>query len=261
MSRHIIRDAWRHLTAMTPARIALGRAGASLPTDEVLRFGLAHAQARDAVHTPFEADALAQEIEALGFATLRVATGAPDRATYLRRPDYGRKLAPESRTMLEGARGDPVDLVLLVADGLSSTAIHTQAARFLAAFKIWIEREKWRLAPVVIAHQGRVALGDEVGELLRGRLVAVLIGERPGLSSPDSLGIYLTYGPRVGRTDAERNCISNIRDGGLAHDLAAFKLAWLAREGLKRQLTGVNLKDESDLLPAGDDRTALPGVR
>ena len=261
MSRHIIRDAWRHLTAMTPARIALGRAGASLPTGEVLRFGLAHAQARDAVHTPFEADALAQKIEALGFASLRVATGAPDRATYLRRPDFGRRLAPESRTMLEAARGDPVDLVLLVADGLSSTAIHAQAARFLAAFKPWIEREKWRVAPVVIAHQGRVALGDEVGELLRGRLVAVLIGERPGLSSPDSLGIYLTYGPRVGRTDAERNCISNIRDGGLAHALAAFKLAWLAREALKRRLTGVNLKDESDMLPSGEDRSTLPGAR
>jgi len=252
MSRHIIRDAWRHLIAMTPARIALGRTGASLPTHEVLRFGLAHAQARDAVHTPFDADTLAQEIEALGFPTLRVATGAPDRATYLRRPDFGRKLAPDSRTVLEAARDGPVDLVLLVADGLSSTAIHTQAARFLAAFKPWIERERWTLAPVVIAHQGRVALGDEVGEIFRARLVVVLIGERPGLSSPDSLGIYLTYGPRVGRTDAERNCISNIRDGGLAHDLAAFKLAWLAREAITRQLTGVNLKDESDLLPAGD---------
>jgi ethanolamine ammonia-lyase small subunit len=260
MSRHVIRDAWRHLVSLTPARIALGRTGASLPTREVLRFGLAHAQARDAVHTPFEADALAEEIEGLGFPALRVATLAGDRATYLRRPDYGRKLSPESRETLESARGDKVDLVLLVADGLSSTAIHAQAAKFLAAFKPWIERERWKTAPVVIAHQGRVALGDEIGEIFRARLAVVLIGERPGLSSPDSLGIYLTYGPKVGRSDAERNCISNIRDGGLSHELAAYKLAWLAREALIRNLTGVNLKDESDLLPPPAGRAALPGA-
>lgn len=245
---YVLRDSWRRLAAMTPARIALGRAGSGLPTGEVLRFALAHAQARDAVHTPFDAAAVEEGIAALGFETMRLASAAPARDAYLRRPDLGRKLSPESRAMLEARGIGPVDLALVVADGLSSTAVHVQAVPFLAAFKARVAEAGWSIGPVVVASQARVALGDEVGELMKARAVAVLIGERPGLSSPDSLGLYLTFAPRVGRTDAERNCISNVRGEGLSHDLAAFKLAWLLREALARQLTGVSLKDESDLL-------------
>lgn len=250
---HVHKDSWRRLAAMTPARIALGRAGSGLPTGEVLRFALAHAQARDAVHTPFDADGVEQAIAALGFETLRVASAAPARDAYLRRPDLGRTLAAESRAALE-ARAQvpvdqvPVDLALVVADGLSSTAVHVQAVPFLEAFRGWIGKAGWSLAPVVVASQARVALGDEIGELLRARAVVVLVGERPGLSSPDSLGLYLTFEPRAGRTDAERNCISNVRGEGLSHEHAAFKLAWLLRQAFERRLTGVSLKDESDLL-------------
>jgi ethanolamine ammonia-lyase small subunit len=248
VSNHVAVDAWQTLTRMTPARIALGRAGSSLPTAEVLRFSLAHAQARDAVHAPFDAEGLTREIEASGCATLLVSSAASSRAIYLRRPDLGRRLSADSRHMLEAAPTDAVDLALVIVDGLSATAIHAQALPFLRAFTPWIAKEGWRVAPVVIAQQARVALGDEVGEILKARAVALLVGERPGLSSPDSLGIYLTHNPRIGRSDAERNCISNVRPEGLTHDRAAFKLAWLLRQALQRQLTGVTLKDESDLL-------------
>ncbi len=244
----IDRDPWERFARHTPARIALGRTGASLPTREVLRFALAHAQARDAVHTAFEVEETRSGIAALGFDTVRVTSAAPARDTYLRRPDLGRRLSDESRAALAAQARPPVDLALVVADGLSSAAVHAQALGFLAAFKPWIEREGWSLAPVVLAEQARVALGDEAGELLRARAVLVLIGERPGLSSPDSLGLYLTFAPRPGRSDAERNCISNVRAEGLSHADAAFKLAWLLREALRRSLTGVALKDDSDLL-------------
>ncbi|MFK8250962.1 ethanolamine ammonia-lyase subunit EutC [Ancylobacter terrae] len=244
----VIEDAWQKLARFTPARIALGRAGTGLPTREVLRFALAHAQARDAVHTPFDAAAVEAGIAGLGLPTLTVASAAPARDAYLRRPDLGRKLSEESRAALATGGHPPVDLAIVVADGLSSTAVHRQAVPFLAAFQRWIGEAGWSLAPVVVASQARVALGDEVGSLLRARAVVVLIGERPGLSSPDSLGVYLTFAPKVGRSDAERNCISNVREEGLSHELAAFKLAWLLREALVRQLTGVSLKDESDLL-------------
>ncbi|MEE7476076.1 ethanolamine ammonia-lyase [Methylobacterium hispanicum] len=185
------------------------------------------------------------------------ASRAEDRATYLRRPDLGRSLAPESRDALAAAAGEPCDLALLVADGLSARAIHENAVPVIEAFRPHAEKAGWRLAPVVVAGQARVALGDAVGEALRARAVAVLIGERPGLSSPDSLGIYLTFGPRPGRSDAERNCISNVRAAGLAPDAAAFKLAWLIGQALSRGLTGVHLKDESDrALEAPDLRAA-----
>jgi len=245
---YVIEDVWRKLAGITPARIALGRAGTGLPTREVLRFALAHAQARDAVHTPFDSARMAAEIGALGFETIEIASAAPARDAYLRRPDLGRRLSEESRAVLRGKAGAEVDLVLVVADGLSSTAIHAQAVPFLAAFKVRIAEAGWSTGPVAVASQARVALGDEVGEILKARAVAVLIGERPGLSSPDSLGLYLTLAPKLGRTDAERNCISNVREDGLSHEHAAFKLAWLLREALARRLTGVNLKDESDVL-------------
>lgn len=238
-------DTWARLQRLTPARIGLGRAGTGLPTIEVLRFGLAHAQARDAVHTPMDSAEVARGIEGLGFSTLTVSSAAPDRATYLRRPDLGRTLSDESRDGLAATPAEPVDLAIVVADGLSARAVHEGAAEFLAAFKPHVAKAGWTLAPVVVATQGRVALGDGIGAALKARAVVVLIGERPGLSSPDSLGIYLTLDPRIGRSDAERNCISNVRPAGLSHDLAAFKLDWLLREAVMRGITGVNLKDGS----------------
>ncbi len=257
----VIPDPWQALRALTPARIALGRTGCSLPTREVLRLGLAHARARDAVHRPLDAPAVAASIEALGFATLRVASAASSREAYLRRPDLGRRLSPGSRRDIETLPVAAVDLVLVVADGLSSAAIHAHAAALLAALRPAIAAAGWTLAPVVIATQARVALGDEIGESLRARASVVLVGERPGLSSPDSLGLYLTFAPRVGRSDAERNCISNIRTEGLSCDAAAVKLAWLLKEAFRRGLTGIALKDESDAhrLEGGSD-PALPPV-
>ncbi|MFB0492878.1 ethanolamine ammonia-lyase small subunit [Methylobacterium sp. OAE515] len=251
-------EIWRRLAGLTPARIGLGRAGSGLPTREVLRFGLDHAQARDAVHAPLDAETVAHGIEDLGFATRAVSSRAPDRATYLRRPDLGRRLAPEDRTALQ-AEAAQADLALVVADGLSARAVHENVVPFLAAFKPHAEKAGWTVAPIVLARQARVALGDEIGGALAARAVAVLIGERPGLSSPDSLGIYLTFGPRLGRSDAERNCISNVRSAGLTHDLAAFKLDWLLTRALKLGLTGVALKDESDqILIGAAQAAALP---
>jgi ethanolamine ammonia-lyase small subunit len=241
------RDPWAELARCTPARIALGRTGSSLPTREVLAFALAHARARDAVHAPFDPGRLAQALTALGLETLEIASEATDRARYLRRPDHGRRLSAASHAMLSGRGAAPRDVALVVGDGLSAAAVHRHAAPLIAEFLPLMVAAKLSIAPVVIARGARVALGDEIGELLHARAVAVLIGERPGLSSPDSLGVYLTFAPRPGRTDAERNCISNIRPQGLAYDVAASKLAWLVREALRRGLTGVGLKDESDL--------------
>ena len=251
------RDPWTHLAALTPARIALGRAGPGLPTREVLGFALSHAQARDAVHTPFAAEPVAEAIAALGLATLAVESAAPDRATYLRRPDLGRRLSDRARDRLALLKAPPCDLALVVADGLSSAAVHAHAAPLIAA--LLPRLEGLSIGPVAIARQGRVALGDEIGAALGARMVAVLIGERPGLSAPDSLGVYLTFAPQVGLSDAARNCISNIRGEGLSYDEAAFKLAWLIGEARRLGLTGVSLKDESDLArlpPAGG--AALP---
>jgi ethanolamine ammonia-lyase small subunit len=244
VSAPVTPDPWTALRRHTPARIALGRTGSSLPTSEVLSFALAHAQARDAVHAPFEAEATAAAIEALELETRIVDSAAPDRASYLRRPDLGRMLSEPGRAAL--SMGGPHDLAIVIADGLSSTAVHAHAAPLVEALLPAIREAGWRLAPVVIARQARVALGDEVGALLGARLVILLVGERPGLSSPDSLGAYITFGPRVGRTDAERNCVSNIRGEGLGYAAAAFKLTWHAREALRLGLTGVALKDESD---------------
>lgn len=243
------------LARLTPARIALGRAGASLPTREVLRFGLAHAQARDAVHTPFQPDMIAAGLAALGLETVAVESAARSRAEYLRRPDLGRGLSPEGRAAL-AARESACDLAIVVADGLSSTAVQQNAAELIAALLPFLRRQGLALAPVVIAAQSRVALGDAAAQALGARAALVLIGERPGLSSPDSLGAYLTFGARAGLTDAARNCVSNIRPGGLEAGHAAFKLAWLIDQAFRRGLTGVDLKDESDAALEGGMRPA-----
>ncbi len=240
------RDPWKHLRARTPARIALGRTGASLPTREVLSFALAHAQARDAVHARLDRSALAVQMRALGLDTVVAESEARDRATYLRRPDLGRQLDDRSRERIKAAvRNETCDLVLMIGDGLSATAVASHAPALVEAVLLHVNALGLKLGPTVIALGARVALGDEVGELLGARLVAVLIGERPGLTAADSLSVYLTYLPRRGRTDAERNCISNIRPGGLAPEVAAANLAWLVKAALAMQVTGVALKDRS----------------
>ena len=240
-----VRDPWAKLARWTPARIALGRAGASLPTREVLGFALAHARARDAVHALLDAGAISRQLGELELESIENESDATERDLYLRRPDYGRRLSAASRDRLAERDAKPADLALVIGDGLSAAAVHAHAAKLIAAFLPHAAQLELSLAPIVIARGARVALGDEIGALLQARAVAMLIGERPGLSSPDSLGVYLTFSPRPGRTDAERNCISNIRTEGLDYPLAAFKLAWLVREALRRSLTGVKLKDES----------------
>jgi ethanolamine ammonia-lyase small subunit len=258
---HATIDPWQDLRRHTAARLALGRAGASMPTDEILRFGYAHAQARDAVHVALEVDELCIALTDAGVSTLRVHSAAADRAQYLLRPDLGRRLDTGSVEQLQATVDTALncDLLIVVADGLSSLAIHRNALPLIDAIRAQAPAG-WTLGPVVIAEQGRVALGDEIGELLGARMVAVLIGERPGLSSPDSLGIYLTSAPRVGRHDAERNCISNVRPEGLDIPTAARKLWWLATAATALGTTGVALKDRSDetLLPAAPQADALP---
>jgi len=229
------------LRRFTPARVGLERAGNAIGTRELLAFQLAHARARDAVHGPFDTGALATEIEAAGMQTLAVASAARDRPEYLRRPDLGRRLDGASRRAV-GETGGPWDVVFVVADGLSPLAVQTQAAALLRAVAERLDRAEWRIGPVAIASQGRVALGDEIGEAMGAALTVMLIGERPGLSAADSMGVYLTWSPRAGRTDAERNCISNIRAEGLSTGAACELLVFLMRESRRRCLSGVALK-------------------
>jgi ethanolamine ammonia-lyase small subunit len=242
---------WAEWREATPARLALGRAGAGMPTDEVLRFGWAHAMARDAIHAALDVDALQATLEGDGWPVVRVHSRAADRATYLRRPDLGRQLDAGDASRLAQTPGRGADVCIVIGDGLSSLAVARHAAALLAGLRPQLA-PALTLTPVVIATQARVALADEVAEAFGARLSVMLIGERPGLSSPDSLGIYITHAPRRGRHDAERNCISNVRGAGLSYAVAAFKLAWLLREALRRGLTGVALKDESDLAALAD---------
>ena len=237
------------LRALTPARVGLGRTGASLPTRALLDFTRDHARARDAVHAPFDADAVAAGIARLDLGVLRVQSRAASRKDYLSRPDLGRRLDPASAARLAEAAGASADVVVVIGDGLSSRAVHAHAGLVLACLAPRFEATNVTIGSVVIASGARVALGDEIGAILGARMVVMLIGERPGLSAPDSLGAYLTFAPRIGRTDAERNCVSNIHRAGLGHDEAAAKVAWLAREGLARKITGLALKDESDGKP------------
>jgi len=222
--------------------------GSSLPTKEVLNFGLSHALARDAVHLPLDTDTLETAIQSLGFSTRLVHSQAADRHTYLLRPDFGRRLDDASKQHLQSLKySSPIDFMIVVGDGLSSLAVQRHAVPLLSELLKLIP-ESWNIGPVVIAKQSRVALADEVGECMGARMVAILIGERPGLSSPDSLGIYLTYAPKINCSDANRNCISNVRPEGLQYAAAANKLIWLAKEAMQRKISGVTLKDESDVL-------------
>jgi len=245
-SASTVQDPWGDLKQFTRARIALGRVGSSLPTKEVLNFGMSHAMARDAVHLALDVDALEMEIKSLGFDVLKLHSRAPDRASYLLRPDWGRRLNDESARLIKALQQEKIDVSIVIGDGLSSLAVQKHAVLMLQSIQQTIPSE-WQLGPVVIASQARVALADEVGELMNARMVILLIGERPGLSSPDSLGLYLTYQPKVGCSDADRNCISNVRPEGLSYEAAAKKLMWLANESMRLKVSGVALKDESDV--------------
>ncbi|MDI2091785.1 ethanolamine ammonia-lyase subunit EutC [Commensalibacter oyaizuii] len=240
-------DNWSFLKDFTKARIALGRNGVSLPTKEILNFSLAHAQARDAVHKPFDSQALQTQLTPLELTSLTVHSCAKDRNEYLRRPDLGRTLDQDSINLLKNnIELTPADLIIVIGDGLSSFAVDRQAIKVVKALLPYLKKLNISLGPIVLAHQARVALGDKIGSILKAKAIVMLIGERPGLSSADSLGIYMTWHPDDTRTDADRNCISNVRPEGLTYDLAAFKLAWLLEHSFVRQLSGVQLKDESD---------------
>lgn len=256
----VVANPWRALRLLTAARIALGRAGASLPTQPQLDFQLAHARARDAVQVGLDVPPLLQALQATvpnaADNCLQLASAAQDRLTYLQRPDLGRRLSEASRAQLtaraqvsdlRSPEGDAFDfdLAVVIADGLSARAVTQNVAPLLAALWPRLAAENWSLAPLSVVTQARVAIGDEIGQLLRARLVVVLIGERPGLSSPDSLGAYLTWMPRVGLTDESRNCVSNIRPAGLGFDSAAAQIHALMLAMRQRQLSGVLLKDVS----------------
>lgn len=256
-STPVVANLWQGLRQFTSARIALGRAGVSLPTRPQLDFQFAHAQARDAVHTPLDSQTMQSQLTEKGFEVIALHSAVADRRTYLQRPDLGRRLDQDSRRQLEAfgnaapseaAESHRFDVSLVVADGLSARAIHENAVPLLDAAVPKMKEQSWRLAPVALVEQGRVAIGDEIGEVLNAAMVVVLIGERPGLSSPDSLGIYFTYGPRVGLNDSHRNCISNIRPAGLSYAQAAHKLLYLMREAHRRKLSGFSLKDEAEAL-------------
>jgi len=259
-------DPWALLRKFTQARIGLGNVGGSLPTRPWLEFQLAHAQARDAVHLAFEAEDLASQMRKRGWRTIVVASAARDRAEYLKRPDLGRRLQKDAQRALPEA-GTRHDIAVVIADGLSAMAIHRHALPLLDVVLPSLTEQGWSIAPLVLVQQGRVAIGDEIAALLSAQIVIMLIGERPGLSSPDSLGVYMTYAPKPGCTDAERNCISNIRPQGLGYELAGRKLLYLVAESARRKLSGVQLKDQFELLGSArgtEDRLLRgdsPGVR
>jgi ethanolamine ammonia-lyase small subunit len=234
------------LKTLTPARVALGRSGISLPTSALLGFTLDHARARDAVHSAFNAPALITDLGELGLHAIGVASRASSRREYLARPDLGRRLDPDSAARLAGlADAAQGRLAIVIGDGLSPTAVHAHALPLMRELLPPLAAANIGIGSVVVASGARVALGDEIGEILKAGMAMVLIGERPGLSAPDSLGAYLTYAPKIGRTDADRNCVSNIHRAGLTYGEASVKIAWLIKHGLARNVTGVALKDES----------------
>jgi len=242
--------AWAKLRKLTVARIGLKRTGASLATGPLLEFQLAHARARDAVHAPFDAARLAADLAGLGGPILTIASAADDREHYLMRPDLGRRLAPDAEATLAPHAGR-YDVVFIITDGLSARAVATHAQPVLGHAVPVLAAEGWRIAPFVIVRLGRVGVGDGIAAVLGADSVVVLIGERPGLSAPDSMGAYLTWQPRPHASDAERNCISNIRPEGIGYADAAFRLAHLLRAMRTRRLSGVQLKDDSDRLLLG----------
>jgi ethanolamine ammonia-lyase small subunit len=244
-----VRDPFAALRRATPARIGLGRAGQGLPTAPMLAFQLAHARACDAVQAALDVERLRG---AIPHPTLVVDSAAPDRATYLQNPELGRRLSLDAPALPRGA----YDLAVVVADGLSATAVHAHGPAVIQA--LLHRLRDWTIAPIVIVRQGRVAIGDPIGEALGARVVVVLIGERPGLSAADSLGAYITWEPKPRLRDSGRNCVSNIRGpSGLAPDRAADKIAWLLNEAKRLGFTGVLLKDRQDV---DESRTIGPNA-
>lgn len=238
---------WTELRKLSGARIGLPRAGASLATGPLLDFKLAHARARDAVHEPLDGVRLAADIAGLGLPVLQAASAADDRPHYLMRPDLGRRLAPETEAAL-AAHSAHHDVALVIADGLSARAVQLHAQPVLAHVLPALQSDGLRIAPLIVVRHGRVAIGDAIANLLNADCVAVLIGERPGLTAPDSMGAYLTWQPRPDTTDAQRNCISNIRPDGIGYGDAAAKIVHLLRAMRTRRISGVQLKDDSDRL-------------
>ncbi|TDO95778.1 ethanolamine ammonia-lyase subunit EutC [Marinomonas balearica] len=257
--RHPIEDAvvenpWERLRSFTDARIGLGRAGVSVPTKHLMSFQLAHAKAQDAVHTPLNSDELIKHLEAQAWnpsnTVLKLHSKASDRPEYLQRPDYGRMLderSVEQLTQYRSNTNEEYDLAFAIVDGLSAFAIEENITPFLSTLvpQLTSQAEPWNIAPLCVVEQGRVAIGDHIGELLNAKCVVVLVGERPGLSSPDSMGLYLTWAPKTGLTDAYRNCISNIRMAGLSYSDASYKTLYLLTEARTKKLSGVNLKDRT----------------
>ncbi len=240
-------DPWIALRRFTQARIALGRAGHAVPTQALLDFQLAHAQARDAVQFPWNIDAFAEQLRDIGEETLILQTPVSSRSEYLRRPDFGRVLNEESRIRLCNFKASGVDVALIVSNGLSSTAVERRGIALLQTILEGLRVRQFRIAPICLVANGRVALLDDIGSVLDARVAVIVIGERPGLSAADSLGIYLGYAPKQGNTDAERNCISNIHPPeGLSYESATRKLLYLIEESNRRGFSGVALKDEMD---------------
>ena len=240
-------DPWMELRQFTQARIALGRAGHAVPTQALLDFQLAHAEARDAVHFPWDIDAFAGQVHDLGEEAVILSTSVSSRSEYLRRPDLGRALTEASRTRLNNLQASAVDVALIVTNGLSSTAVERHGIPLLQAIVKGFRSRQISIAPVALVANGRVALADEIGSVLAAKLAIIVVGERPGLSAADSLGLYLTFAPHPGNTDAERNCISNIRPPeGFGYAEATAKLLYLTGEALRRGKSGVTLKDDMD---------------
>jgi ethanolamine ammonia-lyase small subunit len=240
---------WNRLRRFTDARIGLGRTGISLTTQEQLKFQLDHANARDAIHIPFDTVAMTQELSAESLSSMSLHSQADNRAVYLQRPDLGRRLNSMSVEIIQQYKNQgraDIDVAVIIADGLSSTAVHRHSVSLAKKIIVNLHSQGMNVAPVCTVSQGRVAIGDEIGELFNAKMTILLIGERPGLSSPDSLGIYYTYQPKLGLTDASRNCLSNIRPAGMKSDEALSKLMWLVKESMLRGGSGVGLKDESD---------------
>ena len=241
-------DPWADLRSYTAARIALGRTGTSEPLQALLQFRLAHAHARDAVYAVLDQQMLLNELQVLHKASFTLQTQAASRSEYLQYPHKGRRLQVKSHDQLNEFNSTGYDVCIVLADGLSATAINSHAIPVLKLLLPFFDKASLSVAPVCIVQEGRVAIGDECGHLLKAKLVAVFIGERPGLSSPDSLGVYLTFRPAPGLTDEARNCISNIRPEGLNYEAAAEKIFFLINESLRLQLLGVTLKDNGRLI-------------
>jgi ethanolamine ammonia-lyase small subunit len=251
-------DPWSQLRRHTPARIALGRAGASLPTAELLAFAADHAEARDAVHSNLDVRSLLDSLSSLGLPLLSVRSRAPDRESYLKSPDLGRRLDEPGSAAVSASATPGVDVALMVGDGLSAIAAQHHATAVLAHLLPLLHARRFSIGPICVVTQARVAIQDEIGALLHAQVAVILLGERPGLGSVDSLGGYLVHAPSIGNTDAHRNCISNIRPGSLNPPAAAEALAWLIEQSLIRRLSGIDLKDDRHLATLTNRSPQLP---